>query len=116
MRPLARLLLAPLVFVFAAATVVQATVAMGMQTNALMSMTMPGPASDPMPGGDDCSDASDDAIACFAACTLPALGLVAPAVAFVPMARVALQPLLAWAIISQSRPPDPYPPRPSVLN
>ena len=105
-----------MVFVFAAGTVVQATAAMAMQTDALISMTMPGPASDPMPGGDDCSDASDDTIACFTACTLPALGLVAPAVAFVPMASVPVQPLLAWAIISQSRPPDPYPPRPSVLN
>src|SRR5688572_1429938 len=116
MRPLARLLQAALVFVFAAATVVQATAAMGMQTSALMSLTMPGPASDLMPAGHECSDEPDAAMACFTACMLPALGLVAPAVAFVPMASAPLQPLSAWAIISQSRPPDPYPPRPSVLN
>ena len=115
MRPLARLLRAALVFVFAAATVVQATAAMGMQTDALMSLTMPGPASNSMPAGHDCSEEPDAAMACFTACTLAA-GLVAPAVAFVPMASMPHQPLLAWAIISQSRPPDPYPPRPSVLN
>ena len=56
MRSLARLLRAALVFVFAAGTVVQATAATGTQTDAPMSMTMPGPASDPMPGGDDCSE------------------------------------------------------------
>jgi hypothetical protein len=79
-----------------------------------MPMPMSGPAADHRPNCDDCGDPGEG-FACFLACTLPVLDIAAPEAAFRPLVKLPVQPLAAPAIIGTSRPPDPYPPRPSVL-
>lgn len=110
MRPLARLFLTFLALTFAAGAFAQATAAARMD----MPMAMSSPAAEHMPNCDDCGD-PDEGFACFLACTLPALDIVAPEAAFRPLVKRPVQPLAGPAIIGTSRPPDPYPPRPPVL-
>ena len=114
MQPLARILLAILLLVFAAGTIVQAAAVAHAKMDMPMAMSVS--AGDYMPGCDDCSDDPGNAMACFTACMLPALGLEAPAMPFVPTTRAPVQSVASWALTGQSRPPDPYPPKPTVLN
>ncbi len=105
MDRVARLLLTFLVLAFAAGAYPQATAAAHMD----MPMAMSGQAGEHMPDCDECGGDPDGA--CFAACTLPALGAAAPEFFLRPLVKRTVQPFAAWAVIGASRPPDPYPPR-----
>jgi hypothetical protein len=111
MRSLSRFTVAVLILVFAAGTFVQAAAL----SKADMPMAMSPEMGEEMPGCDDCSDDPDAAMACVAACALPALGLPATLLVPAPIVRMAPRPASAAAVDGESRAPDPYPPRPSVL-
>lgn len=78
----------------------------------MMQMT-PG---EEMPGCGDCADRSEAALACIAACALTAFGLAASIAVFAPIAQARAEPTDACVIAGQLRTPEPYPPRPSILN
>ncbi|MGH6701841.1 MAG: hypothetical protein ACRECG_00295 [Bradyrhizobium sp.] len=72
----------------------------------------------PMPGG--CSGCSGDdqgmSMACFAVCGSVAVAIlpVAPAIAAVGLVSPSTPPVAA--IAGHHGPPDPYPPRPTILS
>jgi hypothetical protein len=113
MRPLLRIVLSVLVLAFAAGTFVQA--AAPAQAKMEMPMAMSQIGGDHMSGCDDCMDDPGD-MACFIACTFPALALVSPLPALAPVVRMPMQPAFARAVVGEPRSPDPYPPKPSIRN
>jgi hypothetical protein len=112
MRPLARFVLAVLILALAAGTFVQGAAVDRSKMNMPMAMSQDG---DHMPGCQDCGD-DPDATFCFMMCTLPALGLPPLSLTLAPMVRMPIEPSSAWGAVGQPRAPDPYPPRPSILN
>ena len=114
MRLVARLALALVALVFMAGTMVHAVAATHMTMD--MPMAMSSSAGEHMPGCDDCGGDPESSMACFVACAQPALGLGAPAVSFAAMIRTPMQPVMSRAVTGVLQPPDPYPPRPSILN
>jgi hypothetical protein len=106
MPRLARLLLTILALSFAAGVSVQAMAAAPMD----LPMAMSGAAGEPMPDCDHCGGDADETV-CLIACTLPVLDMVSPELALRPLTKCAVQALAAPAIVGQSRPPDPHPPR-----
>jgi hypothetical protein len=112
MRSLSRFTVAVLILVFAAGTFVQAAAL----SKADMPMAMSPEMGEEMPGCDDCSDDPDAAMACVAACALPALGLQDASLQFGPPVRVPLKSASARAMVGELRAPDPYPPRLSFPN
>jgi hypothetical protein len=111
MRRLARVFLTFMALTLVAGAGPQAMAAAHMD----MAMATSAPASEHMPNCDHCNGDPDEAMACFAACTLPASDTVTPAVGLMPAGKAPVQPLSAWAIVATSRPPDPHPPRFPIL-
>ena len=112
MRWFARVLLAVFALTLAASAFVQRTAAKRMDMPVPMAIS--GPAGEPMPDCDDCGGDPDEGMACWVACTLPALAVLAPEVGSRPLVKHSVQPLTAGAIVGMARPPDPYPPRPAI--
>ena len=108
------LLLTFFVLVFGAAAFFHAKAAAQMPPD--LVMVMPAADGTHLPGCDECGGDAENGLACFMGCALPALGLLPAAAPLLAPATGQIQPGASRLAAGVSRPPDPSPPRQSLLN
>jgi len=103
------------VVVLSLALVVGAIINAAQATNMAMDMSAAGHSGEMMPGCDDCSGGDDGSMTCPAPCLTPVtavLPVAAPVASALTNAFVAAR---TQALVDHRRPPDPYPPRSTVV-
>lgn len=107
-----RLLCAVVLFALATGSVLQAAQTAGTD----LQMALAGSDGPETPACDGCCGDDTGSAKCNMDCTVHLLGLV-PSDGFAPIAlSAALYPWPGLNLAGQSRPPDPHPPRPSILS
>lgn len=111
MRRLARMVVVLLSLALVAGAVINAAQA----TTMAMDMSAGAHSDGSMPGCDGCPDGNDGAMACAAPCLAPATAVLPVGTSVAgALARIFIA-ARTQALVDHHRPPDPYPPRTTVL-
>lgn len=110
MRRLARMIAVLAVLAVAAGSVINAAQAISMAIDMAASHS-----NGAMPDCDDCQGGDHAEMACASACVTPLAAVILPGLSLVMTSAEAVLDPGVQQLVGHSRPPDPYPPRTTVL-
>jgi uncharacterized membrane protein len=111
MRRLARMVAIVLSLALVAGAVLHAAQA----TSMAMEMSVAAHSDGTMPGCDGCPGGADGGMACAKACVTPAAAVLPTGLPVVGTPVKTFEAAHVQALVGHLRPPDPYPPRTTVL-